>query len=220
METIIYTLSDPRTGEVRYIGKTKRSLKYRLAQHLRESLKPSGSTKKKNWIRQLIYINLLPVIEELDCISPINEWQSVEQYWIAQFKSWGFNLTNMTTGGDGNQNQIMSPEAHIKRSQSLKGKPRPEEVRKKISESHKGKIISKDTREKLRLRNLGKKYSEDTKKKRYKPVLLVDQSGEFIEEYPSLQHAALAHNCRRGAISNVCSGRTKTACGLYWKFKS
>ena len=28
-----------------------------------------------------------------------NNWQFWETYWIAQFKNWGFNLTNLTSGG-------------------------------------------------------------------------------------------------------------------------
>jgi hypothetical protein len=63
----IYTLKDPETQEVKYVGKTK---------------------------------NLKPIIEVLDIGSEenINE---LEIYWIAQLKAWGFNLTNMTDGGDG-----------------------------------------------------------------------------------------------------------------------
>lgn len=34
MERIVYTLSDPRTGAIRYVGKTCRGIKQRLKEHL------------------------------------------------------------------------------------------------------------------------------------------------------------------------------------------
>lgn len=217
--TIIYTLSDPITNQVRYVGKTRSSLKYRLSQHIHDSLNNGTNTYKKAWIRGLLNKELLPIIEELEIISNDTCWKSRECYWIAQFKNWGFNLTNMTDGGDGNQNQVISEEARLKKSIALKGKPRPKDVIEKISKSHLGKKLSEESKEKIRLSNLGKKQSEETKQKRYKPVYLVNSYGEILKEYPSIQHAAIAHNCRRGQIANVCAGRTKSACGLIWKYK-
>ena len=216
--TVIYTLSDPITNQVRYIGKTKSSLKYRLSQHIQDSL-DNTKTHKKAWIKSLLLKGLLPVIEELEIVDDVC-WKSREQYWIAQFKNWGFDLTNMTDGGDGNQNQKMSLESRIKRSKALKDIPRSSEVRLKISISHLGKSLKESTKNKLRLHNLGKIQSEETKAKRYKAVCLIDSNGNIIKEYSSLQEAALANNCRRGQISNVCRQRTKSACGLIWKYKS
>lgn len=39
-------------------------------------------------------------MEVLDIVEN-DEWQFWEQYWISQTKAWGFNLTNLTIGGDG-----------------------------------------------------------------------------------------------------------------------
>lgn len=217
--TVIYTLSSPINNEVRYIGKTKSSLKYRLSQHIHDSLTNGTNTYKKAWIKSLLLKGLLPIIEELEIIENDNCWKESEKYWIAQFKNWGFNLTNMTDGGDGNQNQIMSNESKLKRSSSLKGRIVSKETREKISKSHLGKKLSDKTKEKLKLYNLGKKQSKETKQKRYKSVCLINFDGEIIKEYSSIQEAAIAHNCGRGQISNVCRGRTKSACGLIWKYK-
>lgn len=216
----IYTLSDPITNKVKYIGKTKSSLKYRLSQHIRDSLNNGTNTHKKAWIRGLVIKELLPIIEELEIILNDDCWEHREQYWIAQFKSWGFKLTNMTDGGNGNQNQVFSKNSKLKKSLSLKGRTVSEKTREKISKSHLGKKLSKSSKEKIRLCNLGKKQSEETKAKRYKAVYLINSDGEIIKEYPSLQHAAIEHNCRRGQIANVCAGRTKSACGLIWKYKN
>ena len=63
----IYGLTDPRTGELRYIGKTKNSLKYRLMRHVR--YRDKGSVHKNSWIGLLERDGLRPeifVIEEVE----------------------------------------------------------------------------------------------------------------------------------------------------------
>lgn len=217
MKTIIYTLADPITNQIRYIGKTKRTMHSRLTQHVQESIRKDMITYKNNWIWGLIQKGLLPIIEELDTTS--DDWQSLEKYWIAQIKTWGFKLTNMTDGGDGNQNQIMSLEARIKRSNSLKGRSRPEEVRNKISKAHSGKKISEITKDKLRLCNLGKRYTEESKAKKYKAVTQLSKDGIIIENFISLKHASDKTGACKGAIQNACVGRCKTAGGYKWKYK-
>lgn len=96
-KTFIYTLSDPRTNEVRYVGKTN-NLNYRLKKHIKES--KNKQTHKEKWIDSLIFKGLLPIIEILDVVNE-NEWCFYETYWISQFKTWGFELTNGTSGGEG-----------------------------------------------------------------------------------------------------------------------
>lgn len=73
-----------------------------------------------------------------------------EKYWIAQFKSWGFNLANMTDGGDG-----------------ISGWKHSESSKKKMSESKKGRRLSPNTEFKKGMISLnkGKKHSKETKKK-------------------------------------------------------
>ena len=215
MKYKIYTLADPDTGEVRYVGKTKNSLQHRLKQHIYETFR--YKSYKASWIKGLLLNEKMPIIELLDETN--EDWQSLESYWIAQFKSWGFKLVNMTEGGDGNQNQVITQETKQKISQTLKGTKRPQEVIDKISKSHKGKRLKKSTKEKLKQANLGKLQSQDTKRKRYKAVLLVSEEGSIIERFESIMQAAEKFGCGKGAISNVCHGRTKTACNKYWIFE-
>src|ERR1019366_8160909 len=52
----IYALCDPETREIRYIGKTSRTLKQRLRQHLRdaeEGDKSRCSSYRLRWLRSL-----------------------------------------------------------------------------------------------------------------------------------------------------------------------
>jgi group I intron endonuclease len=94
----IYTLTDPNTKQVRYVGKTG-DIKTRFERHINES-KNSTLSHKKAWVNSLLNKNKEPIIEVIDVVD-INEWQFWETYWISQFKTWGFYLTNMTHGGDG-----------------------------------------------------------------------------------------------------------------------
>lgn len=102
-KTFIYTLSDPITSEVRYVGKAN-NLKKRLATHLtpRNLIKPSH---KNNWIKSLLNKGLKPLMKSVDEVL-ISEWVFWEIYWISQFKTWGFKLTNLTNGGDSVINEI------------------------------------------------------------------------------------------------------------------
>lgn len=94
----IYTLSDPTTNEIRYIGQTN-DMKERLRNHLSEC-NLQDTTKKNNWIVSLYQKGVVPLMELLD-IGNSNNINDLEKYWISQFKNWGFKLTNGTEGGDG-----------------------------------------------------------------------------------------------------------------------
>lgn len=115
--TIIYTLAHPLTGEIRYVGKTVKSLNDRLKSHVWDTKRRNNH--RVNWIKSLLKKNLQPTIESLDeC--PWIESQQLEQYWISQFKQWNFRLLNMTDGGEGNLGAIKSEETKIKLKQSIR----------------------------------------------------------------------------------------------------
>jgi len=142
MKTVlIYVLIDPRDNQIKYIGKTSQLLKQRLYGHIVESKK--SNTKKNTWIQSLKVKGLKPLIEELDIVSEL-EWEFWEKYWIAQFKSWGFELKNMDDGGRG-----MSSEFMKKNNPMFK-----KEVREKLSQSLMGNQFAK-----------GFKHTKETKKK-------------------------------------------------------
>lgn len=92
---IIYSLSCPKTGEVRYIGQSG-NIKERYSPNFKEYNK----SYKTNWITSLSKENLLPILEIIDEV-PKSEWKFWEKYWISQFRTWGFKLVNRTEGGDG-----------------------------------------------------------------------------------------------------------------------
>mgnify|MGYP000045988864 CR=1 FL=1 len=77
METVwIYTLSDPLTLKVKYVGKT-----CRINRRLNDHLKCTGRSKKDAWVKSLKNKNLLPILEILD-IGDKTNCDLLEQYWI------------------------------------------------------------------------------------------------------------------------------------------
>jgi hypothetical protein len=115
METTnIYVLIDPRTNMVRYVGKAN-NVTQRYQAHLNRARK--HQIHKKNWIEQLKREGLKPIIEVIDVV-PIADWIFWETYWISQARTWGFDLINYTSGGDGctfgNQTSFKKGEMGIK----------------------------------------------------------------------------------------------------------
>ena len=94
MKTFIYTLEDPRTKEIRYIGKSD-NIEKRIKSHITRSKKKK--TYLDCWIYSLLENGYKPKIEILDEVN-YDEWEYWEIYWIAQFKQWGFKLVNLTKG--------------------------------------------------------------------------------------------------------------------------
>lgn len=126
--TFIYSISD-ENGIVRYIGKSNNPRR-RLYQHINEK----SNIHKYNWIKSIIKREKVPIVNIIDEV-PENEWEFWEQYWISQFKSWGFNLLNATDGGEGAINYKHTNESRQKMRVSKLGTKLPEDQKIKISES-------------------------------------------------------------------------------------
>jgi len=95
----IYTLSDPTTGDVKYVGKTK-DTKDRIRRHMEPSNLKNAWTSKTKWILWLKNQGLKPEIEILD-EGDADNIDDLEIYWIEQLKQWGYKLKNDTKGGGG-----------------------------------------------------------------------------------------------------------------------
>ena len=172
MKTYIYTISDPETGYIRYVGKSN-NIKDRFRKHLEYRDNGKRKTYLYSWMRSLKEDPIIEIIEECD----ISDWEFYERYWISQLLTWGFKLTNLTDGGDSLSK--FSPEVIKKLRQINKGENNPmygrkhskesiekiqksrewykgpsEETIRKISESKMGHEVSEETRNKLRIANL------------------------------------------------------------------
>ena len=174
--TYIYTLSDGK--QIRYVGKTKFITK-RYNSHINES--KNKKTYKEKWINKILLNGGKITIEILDvCDDNISD--ETESYWISQIKTWGFDLVNLTLGGDGGtpmKGKHHSEETKLKMSHTAKSQKRKiggwnkglkmsDEIKKKISQNTKGRVINENTKIKISNKLKGVKktpMSEETKKK-------------------------------------------------------
>lgn len=142
MDTIkIYTLSDPITNEIRYIGQTKHSLEERLKGHI----KSKGKVWRVYWINSLKKRGLIPKIELLEEVEKEMGSQT-EVFWISMFRCWGFKLINLTDGGGTSttKNIIRSKEwkENIRLGKLNSNFKYSEETKLKMSESAKKRGVN------------------------------------------------------------------------------
>jgi len=171
-----------------YVGKTNNPT-YRLKNH-----------KKKLGDNN---INLIVV----DTINN-NEWKFWEQYWICQFKAWGFTLINKNNGGGGPEEYNEDQKQRMRKPKPGAGKrgPRGEEFKQKLrkpkSDSHKN--------------NISQSQKGKPKPGKYKPILQYDKQNHFIREWSSIQEAS---KYIKGDIGAAVRGKQKIAGNFIWKAK-
>lgn len=214
----IYTLQSTRNlNEITYVGKTSQSLKRRLSQHLCEAIKAKKSNYKNNknynWINQELdagYEIVILEIDELDVLNSDN-WEWLENYWISQIKTWGFSINNLTSGGDGNKNQVFSKESIEKRAKKIRGVPRPQKVKDKISKSHLGKSLSDEHKHNV---------SEAIINLQGKSINQYDKQGNFIKTWRCVKEAAIEYNADSGNIIKCCKrAKNHNFCaGFIWRY--
>lgn len=90
----IYGLIDPRTGDLRYIGKAAHPGK-RLLSHMRDASR--RDTPVYRWIRKLASLGQQP---EMLVLSECEDWAAEERRLIASARARGYNLLNVADGGD------------------------------------------------------------------------------------------------------------------------
>jgi group I intron endonuclease len=217
-ETFIYTLKDPITNEIKYVGKSDNP-ESRLVEHIRKS--KYSKTYKNNWIISLLKKDLKPILEILDIVD-IDNWSFWEKYWISQFRTWGFKLTNISDGGDGGN---FGPECNKKISLKLKNRVFSEDTIKKMKLSAKLRKITDEGRKKLSLSRMGSKNSMFGKKQskfciesKFKPIIQISLNGDIIKEWGSLKEVSEYLLINRNTIRMVCQNKRKTAGGYKWKF--
>jgi group I intron endonuclease len=223
--TYIYALSDPTTNVVKYIGKSINP-DQRLGEHIKSGRKLKRTNLVNNWINSLLKKDLKPKMDIIDEID--GEWEWLEQYWVGQFKCWGFNIKNMTAGGD--YNPMTNMEARKKVSNYMKNLIKTKEWCENISKSKKNvSFHTEDSKKHLSIVNgginnpmYGKKHSPESLKKMGQPVLQYDLKGNFLKRWDSCSEAAinLCDNCRGGHINRCAKGKRKTAYGYKWVYEN
>jgi len=223
----IYSISDPETKEVRYIGKTEMTLEKRLYYHFRE-IKNTKNKHKQRWFNKLLKNGKKPVIELVDIV-PLSEWKFWEKHYISLFKSWGFNLINYTEGGEGFNSEWVRRlwrkkeyrEYHTKRVQGKKnpfyGKKHSEETKKILREKCPkrgkehgcyGKKHSKEDIEKMRL-------NQPT----IKVIIRMDMNWCEIDEWVGLKYMCRELFLDEAAVLRVIKGKNNHHKKFKFKYK-
>ena len=156
----IYVLKHPDTLEVRYVGKTVRSLSRRLGNHIANAKGNRHNKHLSNWIINILNKNKRPIIELLEECN-YSVWQEREQYWISQFP----NLINLTKGGDGCPGFIQDESTKEKLRIAMTGRKHTEEFKQNMSLRLKGKPLSEEHKANIGKANSGRKATEATKQK-------------------------------------------------------
>ena len=156
----IYVLKHPNTLEVRYVGKTVRSLSRRLGNHIANAKGNKHNKHLSNWILKIIAEGKRPIIELLEeCEHSV--WQEREKYWISQFN----NLINLTIGGDGCEGFTHKQETIERLREVNKGRKHTDDFKEKMSLRLKGKPLTKEHKANIGKANKGRKASNKTKRK-------------------------------------------------------
>ena len=199
-KVIIYDLSCPITGNIRYVGKTSREINKRLNQHI------SDVTRKNNhvqcWIKSLLNNNLKPIITILDEVN-VNDWVFWEKHYISLFKTFNFNLCNHTEGGEQPSN-MNSDLAKSKRLKTLKTSKAWKEGR--IKQSEKLKFLHKEGKTKfgfahlneIERKEIGNKIRENNPRKR--TIKIEQLNNKVILDFYSIKEMAKYFNCNIGTV--------------------
>lgn len=169
----IYGLKDPRTDEIRYIGKTN-DCAIRL--HYHRTHCKTGRTHKDNWLVGLKTAGYEPdmvILEETETDAQAYER---EQHWIAYGREQGWKLTNHTDGGEGTLGYQWTDEQRTAFSQKKKGTTFTDEHRAALSFAQKERLErephvrqgmrhSPESVEKMRQAHTGKPLNADHAKR-------------------------------------------------------
>ena len=207
MKNYIYILTDPISNDVRYVGKSINP-EVRARKHISEAKTGKTNNHRINWIKSLLNQNLRPNMEIID--ETDDEWVLLEEYWISQFITWGFNLVNGTKGGE-------NPP-------SWKGKTHSDEYK----EIRRQKFLT-DNPSKNMDDNWRKNISLAHKKNGFSPTKAIETNlikvkqynlnGEFIKTWNSLTGAANDVGLKNiSGIREVCLNKRFKAGGFRWVY--
>jgi hypothetical protein len=204
---LIYGLRDPRTNLIRYIGKSSSGLN-RPNNHRKPSFYTNCNTRLANWCKNMAAAGTMYEIVVLQyCTSNREELNEAERSWIRLFKQEGYDITNLTVGGDGVAGRVYSAEARARLSEQRRGRKMSEEARRNMSAAqtkrHQERPVTAETLEKMSRSHLGYKHTEESKAKMSKTHL--ENPPEFTEE----ERAAIAAKISAAHKGKVVSEATR-----------
>lgn len=229
-KTNIYTLTDPRTGLVRYVGKTN-TPELRYIKHCCQF----ETNKKSSWSKSLRAVGLKPKMDIIDEV-PYCDWRFWERHYINLFKASGAKLVNMMDGGIG---------AELAGSISKRSKPVLQyslsgEFIKEFPSIRNASHANSVDHARISFVCMGRRFnSAGGFMWRYKdgeiilkiapvkrmpfspiPVLQINENGDIIKEWKSVTHAAIGLKIDRTLIWRRCNGINSGAHAFSFKYKN
>lgn len=229
----IYTLSD-MNNNIRYVGQTSCKLSSRKANHKFSARKENNNLRSQNWIRKVLKNQKDIQIQLIDIVG-LKEVDYWETYWIAQFRTWGFNLTNIEDGGGGFGPRFGVRNGMFRKNHTI-------ETRKKLSNTRKilfqeGKL---GTREGQKNSKEHRRKHSETRKKLFKEgkldnhffhnnpskgkpahnrrkIVKLDFEGNIIKEYDYTMQVS-EDGYIPGNVRRCCKGKTKQYKGFKWEY--
>lgn len=187
------------TESVFYVGIGTKSEKYET--HIKEYSRAFVKSK-----RNVIWNRIIAKTDyEVEILMESDDYDFIKQKEIEFIALYGRRdldkgtLCNLTDGGEGSKNIIVSKETSAKLSKSLKGHITTNETKLAISISNTGKKRTKEMCEAQRLARLGDK-SHTAK------LTLNSQTGIY---YGTIDEAAYIHGIGRTAMSDMLNGKRR-----------
>jgi GIY-YIG catalytic domain len=206
----IYALRDPRTREVRYVGKAV-DPRRRLQQHLSAFQLSYYRSQKVSWLKNLLDAGEQPILDVLQIVEAADA-NRAERQWIAQYRAEGARLTNGTDGGDGGA--VTDPEAKARIRAAHVGRKTSDKTKKKMSVAHKA-LITPEERERLRSISNGKPPVHHGEKNP-RTKLSDAQVRELREQAAAgavLGVLAAEYGITRASVTQIVCGQTRAAAG-------
>jgi hypothetical protein len=201
MECLIYALIDPQTGEPRYVGKSQRGLQRPREHGFLAVLARDRNFHKVNWLKRLRRLGLQYGTVVLWASPSPSGLADAERFWIANLRSRGFRLLNLTDGGDGGLRRPRSQVSRQRMSLAARKERSSEQGRVRLARIQTERWNNPEFRARMGL----------------KPIVAIDLQRGNVVRYESIGDAVRAGFSRSSISVRINELVTSPYKGFFWK---
>lgn len=202
----IYGLYDPRTGDLRYVGKSDRPL-----ERLQNQMNETANTHRCHWLQELKRIGLKPIQTIIDAVPAGTDWQTVERAYIRGARAMSTCVTNGTDGGDGVSG--LSEESLARMRATWRGRKHTPEALAKIAAASRGRTHTPEYRAYMRALMRDRQFSPEHRAKIRQAIQKlspdqVRQIRQLLHDGVKQRDVAAMFDIHQGSVSNIARGVT------------